>query len=408
MSDIGEIRPVGGPKLAIVSHTVPPSSGGQAMLIYRLFADHDPASYCVISQRVEDSHDFAGSALPELAGRYYRLPSDPGSRVKSKVSRGFTLPAAFRARSAAIARVARDEGCEAIVVFTGDLLNLPAAARASRTTRIPYYVYVCDYYSQQWVNRVFGYVARRIEPHVLRGAAAVIVPNEFMRDELRREFGVRAQVIHHFCDLSQYGPAPTRSLAGRLNVVYTGAVSPAQSDALQNAARATELMSAEGAAFHLFTGQSADVLLALGVEGPYVRHPHEPASAIPSIQRAADILFLPLSFASPYPSLVRTAAPFKMGEYLASRRPVLVHAPRDSYLSWYFRRHECGVVVDEPDVEKLAAAILRLSADQELAKGLVARGWERARLDFDSVRGRLALAEVLQRPEGGAGGDLPS
>ena len=237
------------------------------MLIYRLFANQDPASYCVISQRVEDGHDFAGGTLPELAGRYYRLPSDPGSGVKSKVARGFTLPAAFRARSAAIARVARDEGCEAIVVFTGDLLNLPAAARASRTTRIPYYVYVCDYYSRQWVNRVFGYVAQRVEPHVLRGAAAVIVPNEFMRDELRREFGVRAQVIHHFCDLSEYGPAPTRPLAGRLNVVYTGAVSPAQSDALQNAARATELMSAEGAAFHLFTGQSADVLRALGVEG---------------------------------------------------------------------------------------------------------------------------------------------
>ena len=386
--------------MAVVSHTVPPSTGGQAMLIYRLFANQDPASYCVISQRVEDGHDFAGGTLPELAGRYYRLPSDPGSGVKSKVARGLTLPAAFRARSAAIARVARDEGCEAIVVFTGDLLNLPAAARASRTTRIPYYVYVCDYYSRQWVNRVFGYVARRIEPHVLRGAAAVIVPNEFMQDELRREFGVRAQVIHHFCDLSEYGPAPTRPLAGRLNVVYTGAVSPAQSDALQNAARATELMSAEGAAFHLFTGQSADVLRALGVEGPYVRHPHEPASAIPSIQRSADILFLPLSFESPYPSLVRTAAPFKMAEYLASRRPVLVHAPRDSFLSWYFRRHECGLVVDEPDVEKLSAAILRLSVDKELVEALVARGWERARLDFDSVRARRTLAEVLRTPDG--------
>ena len=219
------------------------------MLIYRLFANQDPASYCVISQRVEDGHDFAGGTLPELAGRYYRLPSDPGSGVKSKVARGFTLPAAFRARSAAIARVARDEGCQAIVVFTGDLLNLPAAARASRTTRIPYYVYVCDYYSRQWVNRVFGYVARRVEPRVLRGAAAVIVPNEFMRDELRREFGVRAQVIHHFCDLSEYGPAPTRPLAGRLNVVYTGAVSPAQSDALQNAARATELIPQKGQRF---------------------------------------------------------------------------------------------------------------------------------------------------------------
>src|SRR3954464_784002 len=43
VSDTSEIRPVGVPKLAVVSHTVPPSTGGQAMLIYRLFADYDPA-----------------------------------------------------------------------------------------------------------------------------------------------------------------------------------------------------------------------------------------------------------------------------------------------------------------------------------------------------------------------------
>jgi hypothetical protein len=56
--------------------------------------------------------------------------------------------------------------------------------------------------------------------------------------------------------------------------------------------------------------------------------------------------------------------------------------------------------VDEPDVEKLSAAILRLSVDKELVEALVARGWERARLDFDSVRARRTLAEVLRTPDG--------
>ena len=78
---------------------------------------------------------------------------------------------------------------------------------------------------------------------------------------------------------------------------------------------------------------------------------------MPGIQRNADILFLPLAFNSPYPEIIKTSSPGEIGEYLAGKKPILVHAPSDSFISWYFRKYNCGCVVDDDDSEKLAAAI---------------------------------------------------
>ena len=84
------------------------------------------------------------------------------------------------------------------------------------------------------------------------------------------------------------------------------------------------------------------------------------------------MLFLPLAFDSPYPAVARTSAPAKMAEYLTARRPILVHAPADSFVSSYFRPHSCGVVVDEVDPIALAQALERVIGDSELRKRVCA------------------------------------
>ena len=387
------------PKFAVVSHTVPPSTGGQSALIHRLLADLDPGGYCLISHGVEEAAVMQ-ETLPRLPGRYHALPAEHVTRFgTSKILRGLLLPAALRSRARSIARIVRDEGCEAIVAFTGDLLNLPASALASRTARLPYYVYVCDYYSYQWVNPVLRFAARRMEPRIMRGAAGAIVLNEFMRDSLARRFEIEPTLIRNPCDLSLYegdGLGPRERDGDQAHIVYTGAVSPAQADALQNLIRAVELLDRGVAAVpHIYTGQSGETLAALGLRAGFVHHAHVPHQVVPSVQRQADILFLPLAFRSPYPEIVRTSAPFKLGEYLASRRPILVHAPADSFLAWYFRRHECGLVVDQPDPAVLADSIVRLASDGTLQERLAARAWERVRLDFDSEWARRSFLRAI-------------
>jgi glycosyltransferase involved in cell wall biosynthesis len=87
--------------------------------------------------------------------------------------------------------------------------------------------------------------------------------------------------------------------------------------------------------------------------------------------------------------------PSKTGEYLASGRPILVHAPADSFLVWYFRRYECGLIVDTPDSVRLAEAVERLLTDGDLCRRLVANARERARRDFSIESSQAKFAQVL-------------
>src|SRR5439155_16530435 len=140
-----------------------------------------------------------------------------------------------------------------------------------------------------------------------------------------------------------------------------------------------------------YTSCPPAALDAQGIRGPVVVNGHVPVEEALRLQQSADVLFLPLAFQSPYPQIIRTSAPGKLGEYLASGRPILAHAPADSFVSWYLREHGCGLVVDREDPDALAAAIARLDAEEGLRRELAARALERVRADFALAAARRAV-----------------
>src|SRR5262249_47811910 len=137
------------------------------------------------------------------------------------------------------------------------------------------------------------------------------------------------------------------------------------------------------ATLDIYTAQSAAQVADAGIDGPVSVHAHRPLAEIASVQSQADILFLPLAFDSPFPTLIRSSSPAKMGEYLAAGRPILVHAPSDSFVARYFSQHRCGVVVDTLAPEPLANAVRRLLGDEGLRDRVAAAARARALADFD-------------------------
>lgn len=390
-------------KVAIISHVLPPSWSGQSVLISRLLEDRAPGEYCLISEHewgAAGAHEFSR----RLPGSYHRLSTE------GLLTRGQRLHSVQRINSYVlgrrIARVARREACGGVLAFSGNLTDLPAGFAASRMLKVPFYAYACDYYSQQHTDARARALAERVEPRVLRGARAVIVPNEFLRDELRRRYGVEPVVIRNPCDLGDYEAAPPyRAGAGEKRLVYTGAVYEAHFDAFRNLLRAIESLGRGDVRLHLYTAQTEAELAAVGIKGPVVVHGHVATTQVPAIQKQADVLFLPLAFDSPYPEVIKTSSPFKMGEYLAARRPILVHAPADTFPAWYFRRHGCGAVVARLDPDELSGELSRLISDQKLCESLAESAGRRAS-DFSVERARSLFAETVGI--GAGGGAAPS
>lgn len=387
--------------LAILSHILPPSPSGQALILYRLLQTLERDRYCLLSPHDYDAVSPDEGATPRLPARYHTLR--PGSGLALAQRRVVRANRALKgllqvvdlARS--IAGVLRREQCGALVACSGGLADLPAGYLACRWARVPFLAYVFDYYSEQWVRPVDRLVARLAEPLLLKGARGILVPNELLRDAYRNRYGVAPVIVRNACDTGDVGEerAPWPAREGQVRIVYTGAVYHAHYDAFRNLVAALRQIDDANVALHLYTAQDPAELRREGIDGPVVFHPHQPRAQIVAVQRRADILFLPLAFQSPFPEVIKTSAPAKMGEYLASGRPILAHAPEGSFVSWYLREHACGLVVDRGDPAPLAAAIRHLRADEALRHTLCARARDRVRVDFSIDAARAAFLKAV-------------
>jgi len=391
-------------KFALISHNVPPSGTGQSLVIYRMLRELDPEHYCLISTEQHDVNKPADGPSQMLPCRYHYLPPafrfERGYRLGLRTLReSVNIQVAVVDYRCRIADILRREQCDAVVACTGDVTILPAGYLASRAAGLPFYAYLFDHYSyREWDDPVKAFWARRFEPFIMKGAAGVIAPNEILRDDLRERFGLEAAVIHNSFDISPYetsAPVEAGSRSSEVNIVYTGAVYEAHFGAFRNLMAAIQMLDQRRVRVHLYTNQPEETLQRENVRGPIVLHQQQAMTEMPRVQMEADILFLPLAFDSPYPDLVKTSATTKLGEYLASGRPILCHAPRDSFISWYFREHECGVVVDEDDPARLAKGIELILSDARLCQRLIAKAQERARTDFDIAASRAAFFQLL-------------
>lgn len=399
-------------RLAVLSHILPPFPSGQATVLARLLQDWDPSSVCLL-QSTQEGRGFRALSfplpLPVPDAESPAKESSPGrwppslTRITHALTRRipFAVPATWwRARK--LAEYLRATGYTRLLVCTGGFADIPVGFLAGRWARVPVVAHYFDWYGMQWPTRPRRMAALWIESRIIRGLDAVIVPNEALRDTLVARYGVQPVVIHNPCHehaLTQPTDPKWPSDDGEISVVYTGAVYHAHFDAFRNLALALAGSAPAGMRLHVYTSQPPSVLQDQGIEGRIVSHAHLPTDSIAEVQRHADVLFLPLAFESPIEEILRTSAPGKMGDYLATGRPILVHAPPDSFLSRYFKEHECGVVVDTNSPSAVAGALERIATDEALRKAVGEKARERARIDFDPVLARAAFRRLMTREE---------
>ena len=412
-------------KVAILSHVLPPSPSGQAMMIGNLLDYFAPDEYCLISSGAypPDAHaaayhhltagqTFLSPLLRKLPGisldkdTPFRRTFRPLLKLYKRLRGDYQISDSDRLVADLerdLRRIILQEGCYALVACTGKPHETVAAYRACQATGVAFVPYIFDYLGLAHTGDRRAYALRH-EGEMLRGAAAIIVTNEFMGEEYRRLYGVESTIVRNPCrahDFAQLDAVPSALPKETFNIVYTGAITPSHYDAFRNLLAAVARLNRADVAVHVFTSQLPIILRNAGIKvTSFQLHGHIDHAVVAAIQRQADLLFLALAFESPIPETIRTSSPGKLGEYLSVGRPILVHAPRDSFLSWYFKTHDCGLVVDESDPALLAEAVQRLADDATLRTELGARALaQAAEFDLDAVAARFkAVLQALQTP----------
>jgi glycosyltransferase involved in cell wall biosynthesis len=446
-------------KLAVLAQFLPPSPSAGGVILYRMLKDLEPDDYCLLSENDYEPYSHLRSTLsrgtpnstPRLPARYYRLPSksnpvlselegEPIGAAPAAGAQGVlesSLIRSFRARlperlklqgarelinrwrtlrirarrlvneaivcfqrARSVARIVRRERCGAILACSGDPFDLPAAYLASRLARVPFYAYIFDDYLYQWKHTVYQRFARLVEPLVLKGAAEIIVLTEFMREHYYRRHHVESTVIYPPSEAPEIedadAPTPWPTDEGKIRIVFTGSVYRVNYGAFHNLTTAIGQLGLPEVKLHLYTPRTREELERENIRGPIVYHNPVALSDVFEVQRSADILFLPIAFDSSIPDVAKSTLPSKTVEYLASGRPILVYAPADTFVAWYFREHGCGMVVDRSDPAMLARAIRRIIEDTELRREMGERARARAETDFSLASAQTKLLKLLQ------------
>jgi len=378
-------------KLAIVSPVLPPSQSGQAIVLYRLLDGVDPDRYILISStNYNHAIDGIDKCSQKLPGKYYHIPHFHHRFVPwilriNYYRIGLINEIYLKPRINQLIKIFKTEKCTHVIACTADLFDPYCAYMASKKVNIPFYLYSFDDYIQQWTNKFDHYFAEKVGPSIIKNAKKPIVPNNHLKSFYDTNYGVNTKIIHNPVNLSDYTSASLPELIysfdSEINIVYTGAIYGAQMDTLNRLLDAISKTKGKNIRLHLFSPNHWEPVKHAEF---VIHHNSLPLSRMAEVQMSAHILFLPLAFRSEIPrSLINTSAPGKIGEYLASGRPILVNTPPDSFVTWYFKKYKCGSVVDSEDVNALTKEITRIISDDGYRQGIIKNARIRATIDFD-------------------------
>ncbi|NLT05431.1 MAG: glycosyltransferase family 4 protein [Solirubrobacterales bacterium] len=384
-------------RLLLVQSTVPPYPGGTNTVIERLLRDLPGWEADAVTDRAMRRHQ-RGAAAP-FAARAHVLKLPPW-RAIAPLAHALNAALAVVAGARA-ALFARRRGAGAILTtFDGGFSQI-AATVAARLTGLPLVVFVFDLWEENAYSGVERATARLLESRILCKAAAVVVFCEAAAEHYRVKHGISADVLQiPLARDSTPDPDPPRPLgaAEEVEVFVAGALYWAQEDAVRRLAAAVHAAPE----LRLTVVGDRGELERRGLHADRVEERLAGGAFQERLERA-DTIALGLSLHSPHPDIVRTATPARLVDYMASGRPLLVHAPGDSHVARYARAEDFAEVVDADDVDEVTAGLRRLVADPARAaeRGVRARALAAERHDCRVVQ--QGLAAILARVTGAAG-----
>ena len=370
-------------KTLIVSEWAPPIVAGGPIILGKLFNHFPEGTYCILMKNIDTKHSRID---PErrLNCKYFfcHIPQYWGkSHLLHKISIliGFIFIPVIVLMGLAIVRKERIDNILA-PSNRGDFLI--AAFFLSKITNKPLFVYLFDIYEELMQDSLEKCMARIFERKMFSRAVKIFVMSEYLAEHYLQKYGIQTELIPHPVELELYSESTmliNDKSPESYKIVYTGMIWTYNAEAIRNLVKVMNSLENRRVEFHLFTPNFPKQLAERGISGRNIVTDFANVEEIPSIQKEADILFLPFSFNSPYPLLIKNASPSKMPEYLAAGKPILVHAPRDCYVSHYAKENGFGFVVDKPDLGELRRAIFLLLEDRDLRERLGQNALETAK-----------------------------
>lgn len=268
-----------------------------------------------------------------------------------------------------------------------------------KLTKKPYFLFFYDLYYKNKFLLFHKILAYFLEPKLFKNAEKIFVMSETLQNYYQKKYKREIILIRNSISIEKSKiNLSSVSYFEPYKIVFTGTIYWPQIDAIKNLIKAIMELKEIKVQLWLYTPHTKEFLNKQGIfENEKIFFTEGFSKEMSNIQRTAHVLFVPLSFKTRYHILINTSSPGKTCEYLISGRPILIHAPKGSYISEYAKKYNFALVVDEDDVEKLKKAIIMLIKDKEFVKKITNNAWQTAILNHDAKVNSQKFQEFFKK-----------
>ncbi|MBI2482148.1 MAG: hypothetical protein HYV76_01100 [Candidatus Vogelbacteria bacterium] len=376
-------------KTLLIFRWAPPVAGGPNC-IYHLFSRFSPTDYCILTNyKNTHSGNLTNNWLP--ANYYYY---DKWSLLKTGFFKRITQ--AYQLINGGY-RLIKQEHVDLIFSVSDGGHSFLTGLTLSIITGRPLAIYLLDLYKDNYLPRRQKIIAWLIEPIIFYWAIKIIVTNEGTREfYLRRYPRLDFEIIYNSTDFNQYQKQITLyNPISPYSIVFTGHLYWAQRQSIENLIQAVIETTELEITLTLYVLNPPADLVAHYINNPKIIFTKAPQEKMPEIQTKADILFLPLAWETPSPAIIQTATPGKLTDYLASGRPILVHAPDYAYVSRFSHKHGLATVVDQNNIDLLKKAIKKILTDQRHSQATIVKAQDTFHRLYNAEINAQKLADII-------------
>lgn len=347
-------------KILLATKSYPPVIGGSAYLLHELLRNF-PEESLVAIYGVNDPPNNSNLTLPFMSKQVLLF----GNKMLTvRVNRYFPELVIWLIKRE-LRKVIKKEKISKIYIHYPNASFAVAAFEVSKESNIPYDIYF-DILWEERPGKSENRLAIKYERNIVSNARNVFAITEFASEFLSKKHHREVIFVPHTLDYKNISSSPVILQNDvKYKIHFAGGIYPDMNqDCIIRLVQAVKL---SGLDIEL---EFCTPDLPKEIEQEKISKKYLTKDELLKAQKEATLLFLPQAFFSNTPEMIVNNYPTKTMEYLCSGRPILVHSPANSYLSFSAKKDKYAFVVDEPSVELLAAAIKEICLSTQLQNSL--------------------------------------
>lgn len=238
----------------------------------------------------------------------------------------------------------------------------------------PLKVFLFDLYADNYMLSGNKILARIFEPLIFKYSDGVIVTNETTQTYLEKKYPYldKITVVRNSSDLEPKKLTDVKNYSNSKKpfvISFAGHVYWPHLESFKNLVECMKLLERDSVVLKMYVINPSEEIKSLIKDVKSIVLDYLPREQLILEIQKSQLLFLPFSWNTQSPEIIKTASPAKFTDYLAAGVPFLVHAPKDSFVCEFSEKKKLGIVVSENSATKLAQKVREfMEIDQNQAQ----------------------------------------